>query len=454
MTQKVDVAIIGGGLTGLTLAFYLKKEGKKVVILEQSSRLGGVIQTGQENGFTYEKGPSTGTLSSIELVKLFADLGDSCALETANKESKNRWILYKGKWIALPSNPLDAVKIPLFTWHDKFRILGEPFRKKGNNPDETLSELVKRRLGKSYLDYAVDPFVSGIYAGDPNRLVTRFAMPKLYKLEQNYGSFIKGAIKKRKEPKSPQEKMVTKEVFSVKGGLQNLVHALEMHIGKENYILNCHDIKVNKFNDAYHIHYNADADIVADNVVATVGAYTLPHIFPFITENEWSTITNLNYAKVVQVTVGFKNWQGMALNAFGGLVPTVENRDILGVLFPSSIFEDRAPKNGALLSVFMGGMKRDDIIKMTDNEIKNIVENEIVSIFKLKDFSPDLLKIFRYEKAIAQYENTSEKRLDTIQQIENQYKGLYLAGSVRDGIGMADRVKQAVHIFNQLNNKD
>lgn len=205
-----QITIIGGGLTGLTLAFYLKRAGKKVTIIERNHEPGGVIRTFTEQGFTYEAGPNTGVLSSPELVQLFDDLGDTCSLEVANPNAKRRLILKDGSWEALPHNLSSAITTPLFSLYDKIRILGEPFRKKGSNPYETLDKLVARRLGKSFLDYAVDPFISGIYAGNPANLVTKFALPKLYNLEQNYGSFIRGAIKKRQEPKSELEQRLQK----------------------------------------------------------------------------------------------------------------------------------------------------------------------------------------------------------------------------------------------------
>jgi protoporphyrinogen/coproporphyrinogen III oxidase len=119
------------------------------------------------------------------------------------------------KWEPLPSGIIKGITTPLFTFPDKLRLLGEPFRKKGENPNETLADLVLRRMGKSFLDYAIDPFILGIYSGDPAKLVTKFAFPKLYRLEQDYGSFIKGALKKAKEPKTEREKKATKEIFSV-----------------------------------------------------------------------------------------------------------------------------------------------------------------------------------------------------------------------------------------------
>jgi oxygen-dependent protoporphyrinogen oxidase len=230
-TRNNSITIIGAGLTGLTLAYYLKKAGKNVTILEKSNHVGGVMTTVEQDGFVFETGPNSGIISSTELVELLDDLSDKIEVEIADPKSKYRWIWKDGKWNALPTGLMSAVTTPLFSLKDKFRILGEPFRKPGTNPDENVADLVVRRMGKSFLNYAIDPFISGIYAGNPKNLITQYALPKLYNLEQNYGSFIKGAIAKKKEPKTELETRVTKEVFSVKGGFKNLVNALCEKIG-------------------------------------------------------------------------------------------------------------------------------------------------------------------------------------------------------------------------------
>jgi len=153
----------------------------------------------------------------------------------------------------------------------------------------------------------------------------------------------------------------------------------------------------------------------------------------------------LHYAKIVQVAVGFKQWQGMPLDAFGGLIPSKENQSILGILFPSAIFKDRAPDGGALLSVFMGGIKNPQWYDKTDIEIEKVIMEHLQTLLNSNQ-KPDLLHIFRYEKAIPQYELSSGERFETIAQIENTHKGLYLAGNIRNGIGMADRIKQGTDL--------
>ena len=219
--SPIDAVVIGAGLTGLTTAHTLKKRGKSVVVVEKKNRIGGQIQTHQQGDFTFESGPNTGIVSYPEVAELFQDLEKwGCQLEEAHEEARQRWIWKGTKFHALPANPIAALRTPLFTWRDKWGILREPFRPKGTNPNEDVATMVVRRLGKSYLDYAVDPFISGVYAGNPHTLITRFALPKLYNLEQNYGSFIRGAIAKSKEKKSHRDRLATKKVFSAVGGLQ------------------------------------------------------------------------------------------------------------------------------------------------------------------------------------------------------------------------------------------
>lgn len=450
---NIEFAIIGSGLTGLTLAFYLKKHGKKVLLLEKEDRAGGVINTINENGFTYETGPNTGVIGTPELVELFDDLKDKVQAEVPDSAAKNRWIWKNGRWHALPSGFISAVFTPLFSLKDKFRILAEPFRKPGDNPDETVDQLVLRRMGKSYLNYAVDPFISGIYAGDPSRLVTRYALPKLYNLEQNYGSFIKGAMKKRKEPKTEVEKRVSREVFSVKGGLKNLVKALSEEIGNENFQFKCDQLQVhpkeNRFNVSYKVEENELIEIEAENVVTTIDSENLTNVLPFLTASEAKDLNNLNYAKVVQAVACYSKWEGIKLNAFGGLVPSKEKRDSLGILFPASLFKNRAPKEGAILSVFIGGMRKPEMIEKTDEQLREMVLKEIKETLNCEQ-KPDVLRFFRYHQAIPQYEKSSGERLQAIDQIQKKYKGLILAGNIRDGIGMADRVKQAKQTAMQI----
>ena len=439
------VVIIGAGLTGLTLAFYLRRKGVDCLVLEKDGRPGGVVHTGRQDGFVYETGPNTGVISNFETTELFEQLAPHCRMEVANPEAKRRLIWKGGAWHALPSGLMAAIKTPLFTRSDKLRILLEPFRKKGKDPMETVATLVRRRLGESFLDYAVDPFVSGIFAGDPERLVTRYALPKLYRLEQKYGSFIGGAIGKKVTDRTPQP---SKEVFSAVDGLDTLTNALQKIIGENRILLNVSDLSVHPKNteSGYKVSFMQGGlrrETACEVVVSTLGSHRLTQVFPFLDKEKVARLTSLHYATLVQVVLGFKKWQGMPLNAFGGLVPSVEKRRLLGVLFPSAFLSGRAPEGGALLNAFLGGERNPHYYKLPDKEIINIVKEETVEMMQLKTFEPDLLKIHRYSHAIPQYGTDSFKRLEAIMDLQIQHPGLFLAGNIKEGVGMADRIAQA-----------
>lgn len=446
-SAKKDVVIIGAGLTGLSLAVQLKKRGFSVVIIEKSNRIGGQIKTTNEDGFVIESGPNTGSGASEEVMDLFNDLSPLCEIEFAREESKKRLIWKNDRFHALPSGLVGGIITPLFTLRDKFRILGEPWRKKGANPDETVGALAKRRLGKSFVDYAVDPFLSGIYAGDAYSLVARHALPKLYNLEQDYGSFIRGGIAKSKEAKNKGEVKTKKGIFSAKGGMEKLPQAMGAYIGLENIMLSSENVFIQSENQKWNVTCSTNSMNLlfeSRHVVTTVGAYALPALLPFIAQPEIDKISNVRYAPIVQIAVGVKDKLNLDFKAFGGLISSKDKKDFLGILFPSSCFEGRAPENGVLFSFFMGGMKRKELTELSDQEIEEKVIDAFHTMLGFPiDNKPDLIRIFRYKHAIPQYEISSEIRFETINTVEAKYPGLHIAGNLRDGIGMAHRITQA-----------
>ncbi len=444
-----DVVIIGGGLTGLTSALQLKKRGLTVAILEKCDRTGGQIASHNEDGFLFESGPNTGSGASEEVMELYDSLSGRCEIEFARKEAENRWIWKKERFYPLPSGLTSGITTPLFTLGDKLRILGEPFRHKGSDPDETVAAMTVRRLGRSFLDYAVDPFLSGIYAGDPHTLVTRHALPKLYNLEQQYGSFIGGSIQKAKETRKQPASKIRKGIFSTYGGMEQLPLAMRAAIGEEDIFLSLEGVTVAPDRETGHWTTTATQQgrqltFRSRHLVTTIGAYNLPELLPFIDEAMMKRLASLRYAPVIQVAVGVKERKGLHFNAFGGLIPSTEKEDFLGVLFPSSCFVGRSPDEGMLFSFFMGGIRNSRYIDLSDREIE---ERVVRSFHRLLRFpvekEPDLIRIFRHRYAIPQYELSSEERFHTVASLEKQYSGLHLAGNLRDGIGMSHRIIQA-----------
>ena len=444
--RNINTIIIGAGITGLTAAYYLQKKTNDFMVLEEQDRVGGVIQTVRENGFLYETGPNTGVLGQPEAALLFEDLDRNVELELANEAVNKRYILKNGKWEPLPAGLSQAITTPLFSLKDKFRILLEPFRARGKNPEETLEELVIRRMGKSYLDYAIDPFILGVYAGDPHTLVPKYALPKLYRLEQDYGSFIGGAIKKKFIKQTDQEKKATRQVFSVKGGLQSLVDALYRETGPDKFELGFKNIQIHKEPAGYKVtginRQGRKEEYHTNTILVTTGSHKLPGLLPSIGEKEMAALTDLRYAKVIEVALGFDQWNGIDLDGFGGLIPFKENHNLLGVLFLSAFLENRAPAGGALFTLFLGGVRKSELFQKSDSEITKIVEKEFMNLMGINEFNPALFKIFKHEWAIPQYEKSSGTRFQTIESIEKGNPGLFLRGNFQGGIGLADRIRQ------------
>ena len=238
-------------------------------------------------------------------------------------------------------------------------------------------------------------------------------------------------------------------MFSVKGGLSKLPEALYEACGKEHFILNAQGLNISYEEGKYRAVAKVNGETVvvtANKLVTTIGAHAYRDALPFVPRPQLEKIQNLKYAKVLQAVLGFEEWDGRPLDGFGGLIPFSEKRDILGVMFMSTLFEDRAPQGGALVSVFVGGIRREDLFDKSDKEIKKIVEREVSELLQIKDFNPILFKLIRYHYAIPQYGIESEERLKAIDQLESQFKGLIIGGNLRDGIGMSDRIKQGTQL--------
>jgi len=448
--SKPSIAIVGTGLTGLTTAFYLRRAGFAVTLFDRAPRAGGAIRTYSRDGFVWECGPNTGVLGKPEAMELFEDLNIPGLLEIASSVGRKRYIWKGQRWEAIPSSLLAGLRTPLFSWRDKLTLPLEPFRPRGTDPEENLTSLVRRRLGQSILDYAVDPFVSGVYAGSPDVIIPKYALPKLYNLEQNYGSFIGGTIRKMLAGKSTRDRKATRQTFSALGGLQQLVDALVEQIGPQNLHLGQTQLEIQPNSEGWIVH-NAQAPLgTFTHVISTIGAHALPTVLPCLRGIGHDSAFAVRYARMAEIAIGYRNWKGIPLDGFGGLVPSREKRNILGVLFLSSLMQGRAPQGGALFAVFAGGLRRPEIPDLSDDELRNLVGNEFRAMMGLNDFSPDLFEINRHEHAIPQYDSSTPARIAAMDALENRFPGLLIGGNGRDGIGMADRIAQGRRLADRI----
>lgn len=453
---KIETVIVGAGLTGLSTGYYLGKENKDFLIIESSARFGGVIDSGEENGFIYETGPNAGVLVNRESYELFEDLrSENCEVLYADKSTvMNRYISKSGKWHPLPCSFKSLLKTPLFSLRDKAGLMLEPFRGVSQNSQQSVSEFIQRRLGKSILDYAIDPFTLGVYGGDPAQLSAEFAYPRLYQLERESGSLFGGMLKRLKNRKTIDRFPHRGELFSFKGGMVNLTNELGRRVGEENIHLNSEitSITCHGPNDYTVIFEKEEVEfeVQAANLVLTCGSHVLQNLIPFVDSQKLQTITACPYTEIIEIGVGFKKWDGMKLDGFGGLCPHCEGHQVLGTLFISTTLPERAPKDGALLVFFVGGVRQAALCQKSDEELTEIVAFECQNMLSLPEFTPDLIKITRHKQAIPQYDLDCGFRFKQIKDLEQQFSGLKLAGDYIGGVGLTRRIAYAKQVVSDL----
>lgn len=437
------VAIIGAGITGLVAAFELKQRGIDSTIFEASNRVGGVIETLHHEGFLIECGPN----SILDTHPKIGELIFSAELEKqklpANPTSKNRFIVRDGQPIALPSSPLALISSKAFSVKAKLRLLREPFIRSKSNDSESLADFVLRRLGQEFLDYAINPFVGGIYAGDPAKLSTALAFPKLYALEQQHGSLIKGAIKGAKERKKRAE-TASKDakMFTFDSGMEVLPLRLAEVLGDA--------IKLN--HPVAGFERTGDGlwrvgDEEFSDVVLALPAHLMPKLaVPF----DLSPFSEIYYPPVASLSFGFKKEQfHHPLNGFGMLIPTVENRYALGALFPSSIFPGRAPDGQVLLTVFVGGAMAPEKTLMSEDAMVEHTLKDLTDLLGLSG-KPFYQHCSIYPKSIPQYEVRYSNYLDHMKRIEENNQGIHFAGHYRDGISVGNSILSGITVAEKI----
>ena len=453
--ESSSAIIIGSGISGLTTAYKLQHSGCSVNVFERGGRVGGAINTHSQNGWLAEYGPNTILETNTQIKTLITELGLDGEKLYPNSVSSNRFIVKNGKLLPLPISPLAFFSSSLFSAKSKCNIIREPFIPKWQNDyEESLSEFVLRRLGQNFLDYAVNPFVAGVFAGDPNKLSVKHALSKLYKLEQDYGSLIKGQIKKAKLPAQSDDIPKNRaKMFSFKNGLKVLPETLASKL-KTPIEFNTTVEQVQKLNEGWEITYNQQNEIKtlkADNLIYAGTGHQLANCKIMNNKNlDLSFGNEIEYPPVATLTLGFhKNQIQHALNGFGLLVPQVENLQILGALFNSSLFPYRAPDDHVTITVFMGGVRQPELALESEEKRLDIAVNDLTMLLGITG-SPALIFHKQWTKAIPQYNVGYGDIKSKFQRLEKDNPGLYFTGNYREGISVADTILQAIQTADNI----
>lgn len=436
-----SVAIIGAGITGLTAAYILRQQGIPVTVFEAGDHAGGVIQSLRHHGYLAESGPNTILETAPEIGALVRDLRlEERRMYTSARAAK-RYIVRNRKLIALPSSPLRFMGTSLFSAGAKFRLLKEPFIAAApGSSEESLAEFVQRRLGQEFLDYAINPFVAGVFAGDPHHLSVKHAFPKLHSLEQRYGSLIKGQVLGARECKRRAE--VSKahaKKFSFDEGLQVLPQTIRHELGRDVLF----DSPVTGIRQQASGWTVATSDRTSHHsgVVYTGPAYGLPQI-ELRTERyiNCEPLSQVHYPPVATLVLGFRREDvNHPLDGFGMLIPEREPFNILGVLFSSTMFPNRAPEGHVLLTIYLGGTRAPHIGTADFETHLNLAMTDLRVLLGVSG-QPTFVHHAVFRQAIPQYDVGYGRFKALMDEIEANAPGLFLAGNYRDGISLADSI--------------
>jgi oxygen-dependent protoporphyrinogen oxidase len=335
-----------------------------------------------------------------------------------------------------------------FSARAKLRLLKEPFIKTKSAKDESVAAFFERRLGREIVERAADPFIAGIYAGNPENLSVKAAFPRLYELEKEYGSLLLGSLRSKTEKADEN----FPRTFSFVNGVQTLTDALTAKLG-ESVKTNAAVERIEKRADRKWLVETSGGEEVFDVLIISTPAESAAQLIKETDANLSPQLKNIYYPPVAMVFFGCpKENVTRNLDGFGFLVPSSERRKILGTIWNSAVFENRAPEGYHLLTTFVGGARSPELCEQSDEELFQIVFEELKSIIGLRE-KPTLAHVKRWRKAIPQYVLGYEQIEKGIEDFETENKGIFFCSNFYKGISVGDCVKNAYRTAEEISHE-
>jgi len=443
MSTIRTVTVVGGGISGLTAAYYLRRAGVECTVMERDAAPGGTMKTVHEDGWLVETGPNSALETTPLFGEMFLGLGIAEERLYADPAADRRYILRGGRLHPLPMSPQAFLASSLWTFRGKARLLKEPFVGRAAR-EETIAEFVERRLGREFLDYAINPFVAGVYAGNPEQLSVQAAFPRLYALEEKYGGLVKGMIRGARERKQRAETAKDRaRMFSFKNGMATFPAAAGRSLGDRLW-LQCSAEEIVHMPDGRFLvralKKGVPTELAADALVIAVPAHTAGRLIRPLSAAAADVLGEIFYPPVAEVFLGFPAAaMTRPLDGFGFLIPAKEGRNILGTIWSSSLFPGRAPAGHVALTTFVGGSRQPRLAGLDEGELVRTVVAELRSIMGVAG-DPVYAKVIRWERAIPQYNIGYRTAMQQIDALEKQMPGLFFCSNFRGGIAVGDCV--------------
>lgn len=444
--------IIGGGISGLSLALALKDKSPamEIVVLEAEERPGGKIWTDRVQGFLCEAGvngfldnkPSTLQLSSqIKLTPM-----------RSNDAARKRAICLNGGLKIIPESPVAFLTSDFLSLGGRLRMLAEFFIPKADVEDESMESFAVRRVGKEFFEKLLDPMASGVYAGDPAKMSIRSCFAKVYELEREYGGLIRGFMALGKEAKRTGKKTEAGPggtLMSYRDGMYSLVEALRGVLG-DRIETGKRARGIDMSGGRYSVECEDGSRYECDCAVLACPAHDSARLLQGIDSEISRLLADIPYPPVSVVALGYRKEKlPCDTNLFGFLVPGREKRKILGTLFDSSVYPNRAPEGHVLLRTIVGGARAPEIALLGDDRLIDTVRSELSEILGIKA-DPELVWTYRWEKAIPQYVVGHHRRLEMLDERLSKHPALFLHGNAYRGVAVNDCIAQSFSLSDKI----
>jgi oxygen-dependent protoporphyrinogen oxidase len=444
-----SIAVVGGGLTGLTAAWRLHRAGHRVTVFEKAPQVGGAIISLARDGWLIEGGPNS-LQETAEVAALITELGLCDQRALVSPAAKKRFIVRDGRPVMVPLSPAGLLTSPLFSVGARLRVLAELLtRPRVRTTDVNLASFVASHFGREIVDYGLNPFVGGIYAGDPEKLSARYSFPSLWQLERSHGSLLRGFRAQAAERRARGEASGVVPIISFRDGLQTLPRALAAALPPGTVQTDATVTSLIPGKPWKLIWTRADSVQTSEFdavVLALPSAGLASIVFSTLGERSLASLDHIPQPPVSSLFLGFRREQVThPLDGFGVLVPAREQRSVLGVLFSSSLFAGRAPDGHVALTVFAGGMRQPETGRL---ETAALLARAMPNLRDLLGVTGD--PVFTHHtywpKAIPQYNLGHERFLEPLSRIEARHPGLYIGSNARDGISLPDCLKSGAEV--------
>jgi len=433
LSHLMAIAIIGGGISGLTVAWYLQQAGIAYDLFEANDRPGGTIRTQHASGYLLETGPNSLQLSE-ELQNLIQDLGLADQLQDTAAVSANRYVLREGRYRKLPGKPQQLLLDGFFSLKARYHILRELTRPAASpDTNETLAGFIRRRFDQELVDYALNPFISGIYAGDPEQLLLHKTFPQLAAMEQAHGSVLKGLAKSGGGQR--------RRIISLRGGLQTLTSTLAARLTK--YHGNQAIIGLTHQPDNTYQLRTSDGILPTtySAVVLALPAYAAAGLLETQFPAEATALKAVYYPPMAAIYSAYPRAAVQhPLDGFGALHPKKESRYAAGSVWTTSLFADRAPADQVLFTTFVGGTQYEEHARQPEAVQKAAVHQELSELYGIQG-QPSWQFRYYWEQAIPQFDTRIVPAHNAAATLTEQR--IYTAANWLSGVGVPDCIRHA-----------